>query len=323
MQPNRFVVLTGHLRDYPLPDLVGILRHQRKTGRLTIEYPKGPAFFFFNEGEVVDAQMKDLTGLQAICVARAQPDSAFNFNPLVRPSRRSIEPSLERVVSELLGCWDETPLEIVGTQVSRPIAAKEREQLPERANELLLLPPGPPQTRRRWLLYAASAAFVLLVVSTLIGVTVGVNSVLPAAEASRTTIQSNNTEQAKAIFTQPPKHSNPAQERSRVAEPVRRQANQVGVSKQNQNADSNESKSSSQPSVNESKPQEQSQGPGASSVNIVLQIENGRVLKASVAGHKPGMDSYEAMALRIAKQRRYPAKQTGQETLKIDVARPN
>ena len=39
MQQNRFVVLTGHLSSYPLSDLVGILRHQRKSGRLTIEYP--------------------------------------------------------------------------------------------------------------------------------------------------------------------------------------------------------------------------------------------------------------------------------------------
>ena len=44
---DRFVVLTGHLNNYPLPDLIGILRHQRKSGRLLIEYAKGPATFFF------------------------------------------------------------------------------------------------------------------------------------------------------------------------------------------------------------------------------------------------------------------------------------
>ena len=42
---DRFVVLTGHLNNYPLSDLIGILRHQRKSGRLLIEYPKGPATF--------------------------------------------------------------------------------------------------------------------------------------------------------------------------------------------------------------------------------------------------------------------------------------
>jgi hypothetical protein len=61
----------------------------------------------------------------------------------------------------------------------------------------------------------------------------------------------------------------------------------------------------------------------AQSVNVVMQIENGRVLKASIAGHKAGMDSYEALALRIARQRRYPSKATGQETVRITVTQPN
>jgi hypothetical protein len=50
-----------------------------------------------------------------------------------------------------------------------------------------------------------------------------------------------------------------------------------------------------------------------------MQIENGRVLKASIANHKPGRESYEALALRIARQRRYPATVTGGETVTISV----
>src|SRR4029453_9085865 len=111
-QQSRFVILTGHLKDYPLSDLVGILRHQRKTGRLLIEYPKGPASFYFRDGELVDAQLDNLSGLQAVCVAVAQPASSFNFNPLIQPPKRSIENSMQRVVSELLGCWDENGIEI-------------------------------------------------------------------------------------------------------------------------------------------------------------------------------------------------------------------
>jgi hypothetical protein len=50
-----------------------------------------------------------------------------------------------------------------------------------------------------------------------------------------------------------------------------------------------------------------------------MQIENGRVLKASIANPKPGMESYEAMALRIARQRRYAATTNGGETVTITV----
>ncbi len=60
----------------------------------------------------------------------------------------------------------------------------------------------------------------------------------------------------------------------------------------------------------------------AQAIKVVMQIENGRVLKASIANHKPGMDSYEALALRIARQRRYPKTLTGGETVTVTVNRP-
>ena len=141
MQNNRFVVLTGHLSNYPLADLVGILRHQNKTGRLLIEYAKGPATFFFQEGELIDARLNDLVGLQAICVALAQPDAAFNFNPLIPATRRSIEPSLHRAVSELFGCWDESALQIETTAAPAPVLSTQPEPL--------ALPPAPRSALRQ------------------------------------------------------------------------------------------------------------------------------------------------------------------------------
>src|ERR1044072_1912091 len=105
MKKDRFVVLTGHLSNYPLSDLVGILRHQKKSGRVLIEYAKGPATFFFQNGELIDARVDELVSLQALCVALPQPDASFNFNPLIQSPRRSIAPSLQRAVSELFRCW--------------------------------------------------------------------------------------------------------------------------------------------------------------------------------------------------------------------------
>src|SRR6476620_5262735 len=163
MQNNRFVVLTGHLNNYPLSDLVGILRHQKKTGRLLIEYPKGPATFFFQEGELIDARLNDLSGLQAICVALAQPDAAFNFNPLIPATRRSIEPSLQRAVSELFGCWDESTLQIEATAATRPAFERQPGRPAfERHAEPLALPPAPPlsRLRQRPLLFMAAAVLV-------------------------------------------------------------------------------------------------------------------------------------------------------------------
>ena len=72
---------------------------------------------------------------------------------------------------------------------------------------------------------------------------------------------------------------------------------------------------------NQQKPNDAAQK--AQSVKVVLRIENGRVAQASIANPHPGMNQYEALALRIARQRRYPAKATGPETVVIKVTPSN
>ena len=261
MQNDRFVVLTGHLSNYPLSDLVGILRHQRKSGRLLIEYPKGPATFFFQNGELVDARMNELSGLQAIVVAMAQPEAAFNFNPLIQTPRRSIEPSVQRVVSELLGCWDESPLQI------------------EAAPVVAALPPAPPALIRR--------RSPLLLAAVLIGV--GLSTVIAVTGGFKTEVPPSAPVQAPVVqipASQPVTQPVPAAKPIRVQSVVKKRTTDK---------------------------------PDPESIKVVMQIENGRVLKASVANRRPGMENYEALALRIARQRRYGPTVNGGETVTITV----
>jgi len=298
MQNNRFVVLTGHLSNYPLSDLVGILRHQKKSGRLLIEYPKGPATFFFQNGELIDARMNDLVGLQAICVALAQPEASFNFNPLIQSPRRSIESSLQRAVSELFGCWDESAVQIesAASLVSLEGDAPAK-TLTGRRTELLALPPGPSLLiQRRSLILVAAAVVMVVGLSTVIAVTGGFKNNPPEAAS----IQQTQTPLAPVAA---PAES-PKTQASLAAAVVK-------PKKQN--------KVEEKPAAETVKEAEPSAGPSAQSIKVVMQIENGRVLKASIANPRPGMDSYEALALRIARQRRYPATQTGGETVTINV----
>jgi uncharacterized protein DUF4388 len=284
MQNNRFLVLTGHLNNYPLSDLVGILRHQKKTGRLLIEYPKGPATFFFHEGELVDARFNDLTGLQAICVALAQPDAAFNFNPMIPATRRSIDPSLQRAVSELFGCWDESALQIETTATTAvPLEPKP---------EPLALPPAQPSAlRQRSLIFMAGAVLAGVGLSTVIAITGGFNASPPAAaaEVPRTTGSSANP----VLSVPSPSETGRPLVNSAKPKPRPKPSN-------TDNTDNTEEK---QPAI-----------------KVLMQIENGRVLNASIANHKPGMDGYEAMALRIARQRRYAPTVSGGQTVTISVS---
>ena len=292
MQTNRFVVLTGHLSNHPLSDLVGILRHQKKSGRLLIEYAKGPATFFFQNGDLIDARMNELVGLQAICVALAQPEASFNFNPLIQSPRRSIEPSLQRAVSELFGCWDESAVQI--ESAATPVALEgdaPARSLTGRRTELLALPPGPSVLiQRRSLILAAAAVVMVVGLSTVIAVTGGFTKNQPEAA----TVQQPQTHPAPAAA---PAESPKASLAAAVIKPKK------------------QIKQEAKPPVETVKEPE----PSSQSIKVVMQIENGRVLKASIANPRPGMDSYEALALRIARQRRYPTTQTGGETITISV----
>ena len=344
IQNSRFLVLTGHLNDYPLSDLVGILRHQHKTGRLLIEYPNGPASFYFNDGELVDAQFHKLNGLQAICVALGQPASSFNFNPLVRPARRSIENSLQKAVSELLGCWSENDCEIEqlpavkATPMSLPAAASSMVDVQVTTPEAIAPAPLalPPATRQvnHSILAASAAGLLLLGVSTLITVTgrFGKNVSTPnvtnsLAPSDKVSTPSENGGPA----------TNPADTELRTDSRVGRQAKGREVARVSQHSARQEDRPASidnnQATPTDPVPasavsksdQTQEKNDNVSdsqSVKVVLQIEGGRVAKASIANPRSGMEAYEAMALRIARQRRFPANNASQETVTIKVNQP-
>jgi hypothetical protein len=341
MENSRFVVLTGHLNDYPLSDIVGILRHQRKTGRLLIEYPKGPATLFFQEGELVDAQLNNLSGLQAICVALAQPPSPFNFNPLIASSRRSIDNSLQRVVSELLGCWDENAVQIEAVATERVLPKPEPFAIPASTSAdltepkelaVLALPAYSEQRQptNRTILMMAAAGLMMAGLSTVIAVTggfrnraeVGSSSPLSSDSKARPALQNAAEPLVNAPQNQPRKSSRTQPGAARGKEPAadgeQSQARENGTS----SVRPDEKTLPDQPIAGVGDKQDKARSE-AQSVNVVMQIENGRVAKASIAGHKAGMDSYEALALRIARQRRYPSKATGQETVRITVTQPN
>ena len=334
MQNGRFVVLTGHLGDYPLSDLVGILRHQQKTGRLLIEYPKAPASFYFQDGELVDVQLDQLSGLQAICVALAQPPSNFNFNPLVRPSRRSVDNSLQRVVSELFGCWDESPLQIEstlsGSVLSEPVEPEtDAPAEPARltGKEVLALPGfvEPPGNQSRSVLVMTAAGIMMLGISSVIAVTGGFQGKSESAtpehvQVSTPRAASENAPEPKLAASFDLRRDSKGH--VSAVDPGRRRLN--STSAEETAGDKNEATSPA-PSAETKKSDVNKTDEGTQSsqlIDVVMQIENGRVLQASISNHKSGRGGYEAMALRIARQRRYPPKTNGQETVRIRVAQP-
>ena len=314
MQNTRFVVLTGHLSNYPLSDLIGILRHQRKSGRLTIEYALGPASFFFQDGELVDAKLNELSGLQAICVAVAQPEAAFNFNPLIKPPRRSIEKEHQRVVSELFGCWDESFMQVEARPAVERLppapeaVVNENPKILEPVKrEPLALMAAPQSARSYSLLLGIAAGLILVGLSTGIAVTGGFSrkDALPdPGEARQVTAELEPSKSAQSTKTGDAGAKSNRQRR----QDTKTQATKNNVVSENHPLTDSQTTSSKDDSI-------------LQSVNVVMQVENGRVVKASVANPRPGMDSYEALALRMARQRRFSDKTNGEQSVRVNVSK--
>jgi len=282
--------------------------------------------------------------LQAVCVARAQPPSSFNFNPLIVPSSRSIDNSMQRVVSELLGCWDESAVQIEAIATEKAswteplaISASTSSELTSGANLALLAPAFVEQRSptNRTVLMIAATALLMAGLSTVIAVTGGFRNraKIEASNSTAAPAPQNVVEPLASVPQNQPRkgsriQTGPARERTPGPGIEQTTAQDTGATanRTHENAVSDqanhalEARNKSVSDVREKKDKATTE---AQSIDVVMQIENGRVLKAAIAGHKPGMDSYEAMALRIARQRRYASKGTSQETVRITVTQPN
>jgi TonB family protein len=101
------MALTGQLSDMSLAELIEFFCNQRKTGRLKVDYHRGHGVFFIKDGELVDAKVGALSGVEAVYFALTLPNAAFDFSPEFQPTRRTIEDKWTQVVLEGLRRLDE------------------------------------------------------------------------------------------------------------------------------------------------------------------------------------------------------------------------
>lgn len=59
--------------------------------------------------------------------------------------------------------------------------------------------------------------------------------------------------------------------------------------------------------------------PNAQAITVVLEIKNGKIAVASVPERRPGLETYEATALRFARKLHYPSEKSGQESVVVRV----
>jgi hypothetical protein len=390
VERSHFVVLTGHLDERPLPDLIRTLRVQRKSGRLQIEYPDAPGAFFFEEGQLVDAQLGSLRGVEAIHAALSLRGAAFNFNPLVRPPERSIDRQGQKFLQDLIEVPRRESFGEIRTTGRASAAAAPALQPatsalpPAPQSALVRLEPdaaaeltAPLEARLTAVEFAiadASRRFTrerliyMVVIAFLVGLTVvtalqalldvrrRANAPATTAQAARqeangaadnaqraTNTTANATDATNATAAQTNAQGN--QDRNGGQnQPARQEQNQLADRAQSAGATTEAARESSRQTQiaarrSERAARQSQSGAGvvaaqrderrtdaASSaasggyvVNVLMEVKDGRVTEARVLNPRPGAEAYEALALRMARQRRYPDTFTGGDTWKIRV----
>ena len=117
------MALTGELSDLSLAELIEFFCNQRKTGRIEVMYPSGPASFYLQSGGVVHAEVGILRGIEAVYFALTQANASFTFNSAVDAPAQTINQPWTSVVLEGLRRMDEgiAPPSAFPARVAEPI----------------------------------------------------------------------------------------------------------------------------------------------------------------------------------------------------------
>lgn len=99
--------VTGTLGLFSLVDLFQLLGASRRTGRLTVQHPLGPARFYFDKGQLRHAEFWSLEGPAAVDVLFGDERGTFVFVAGLPAPRTTIEASTEAVVLDALRRLDE------------------------------------------------------------------------------------------------------------------------------------------------------------------------------------------------------------------------
>ena len=318
------MALTGHLSDLSLSELIEFFCNQRKLGLLSVHYPQGSGSFYLQNGSVVDAKIGTLRGIDAVYYALTLPNAAFEFKGAAEASERTINQPWTQVVLEGLRRLDEgiipgeafpdgptakgdddSPLVEVADS-SSPISNKSH--VPA-----FLSGTNPNSLSHKKPLIAGAVAFAIMVSVAVIGVPAGwySKSKPPAASA-----QPNNVAPATSQPSEVKPSPAESQPTSAANDAGAAEAAALAAKRQRERAKAREEKANS--AADAAKPTAASAQPGTVSSEgkpgpkkVTVQVsydESGRVVQAS--GGDP-------TALRIARQKRFPAGKAGSATITI------
>ena len=322
------MALTGHLSDLSLSELIEFFCNQRKTGQLKVLYPQGPGYFYLQTGSVVDARIGVLRGIDAVYYALTLPNAKFEFGTVAEATERTINQPWTQVVLEGLRRLDEGIVPLVAfppdykdendqqsiLEPDMSLAELESLRVPSFLSFM-----GPESFGKRKFVIAGAVAFAVLASVAAIGIPKGwygqhaksADAASQAATTAAATEPSTPTVAEVPVTETAPSESAPAAEEHTddAALAAKRQREREKAKAREEKAALNPSTPGSvvpSPAVSTD-----SAKPGAKKIAVTVTYdESGRVTQASGG---------DASAIRIARQKRFPAGKAGSATITIPI----
>lgn len=311
------MALTGHLSDLSLSELIEFFCNQRKSGRLKVLYPQGAGYFYLQSGSVVDARIGVLHGIDAVYYALTLPNAEFEFHADAQPGNRTINQPWTQVVLEGLRRLDESIAPGVAFPADYVLEPDELQPTSDRSETSegveksfapAFLAMGKDSINRRKPVFIGAAVVAVLASVAVIGVPAGWYSTKKAAAPAETASQPAQPQTAQTetpVQPQPgPAESAPATEDPDAA--AKRQREKERRAREAKAAETNGAVAGA-PAA----PAADAAKSGAKRVVVTVTYdESGRVTQASGG---------DANALRIARQKRFPAGKAGSATISIPI----
>jgi hypothetical protein len=325
------MALTGHLSDLSLSELIEFFCNQRKTGQLKVLYPQGPGYFYLQTGSVVDARIGVLRGIDAVYFALTLPNAKFEFGSASEPAERTINQPWTQVVLEGLRRLDEGIVPAIAfppeyEEAGNAVEVKDNHNAITEVENLrvpsFLSFMSAESGGRRKFAIAGAVAFAVVASVAAIGFPAGWYSRAKAlAVANEPTAAATTTEPATTVSPAPTSESAASLEASQsgdhadeAAQALKRQRE-----KEKEKAKAREEKTAaaltpsapgaSAPAAAKVGPDSAKAGPKKITVTVTYD-ESGRVTQASGG---------DASAIRIARQKRFPAGKAGSATITIPI----
>lgn len=318
------MALTGHLSDLSLSELIEFFCNQRKTGQLKVLYPEGHGYFYLQAGSVIDARIGVLRGIDAVYYALTLPNAKFEFGAANEAMERTINQPWTQVVLEGLRRLDEGVVPIPAFPPEyEPANAEEDQEVAVQFSDLeqLRVPGFLSFISREYISKRKYIAGVVTVVVLMTVAAIGVPAgwygprVTSAVVSQPSTPETLAASSAAAESTAGAESNQPIEKSAEAAAATKRQRDRDRIkAREEARAERAASGNNTAPSPANVAPavsgaDTAKAGPKKVTVTVVYD-ESGRVIQASGG---------DATALRIARQKRFPAGKAGSATITIPI----